>query len=287
MTTTGSPSSAARRAVSEASQSSSGRRWCESSRTNPALLRSCRRETSCPHRATRATEQRRVPLRDGPRALAIPRPEPPGQLSVTAPGQRDEALRVLREQRLREPGDAPSCPPGSPATRAGTGSASRSRHARAARGVARAGARRSPGGPPCGPRGGRAAGRAPGEDGRDGPPGREAPPGPPALVSPARPRAPRRHHDPARVRHRGVEQLDLDPDDRVQPSGLRGGREPDRAVEALVVRDREPGQAQLHGPRDEVVRRGRAVQEREVAVAVQLGVRECGHGAISGGGREG
>ena len=67
----------------------------------------------------------------------------------------------------------------------------------------------------------------------------------------------------------------------MQPGGLGRGREPDRAVQALVVGDREDGRPELDRPRDEVVGRRGAVEEREVAVAVELGV--SGHERVSGG----
>ena len=51
----------------------------------------------------------------------------------------------------------------------------------------------------------------------------------------------------------GVDQLDLDPDHRAQPGRLGGGREPDRAVQALVVRDRRARPARAPRP----ARRGR------------------------------
>ena len=89
------------------------------------------------------------------------------------------------------------------------------------------------------------------------------------------------HDDAARVRDAGVEQLDLEPQDRVQPGGLGRGREPDRAVQALVVGDRERRHPELDRPRDEVVGRRGAVEEREVAVTVELGV--SGHETVSGG----
>ncbi len=69
------------------------------------------------------------------------------------------------------------------------------------------------------------------------------------------------HDDRAGVRHRRIEQLDLDPDHRVQPRLAGGVREPDRAVEALVVGDRESGQAQLDGAGDQLIGRGGAVEE--------------------------
>ncbi len=64
----------------------------------------------------------------------------------------------------------------------------------------------------------------------------------------------------------------------MQPDRLGGADEPDRAVQARVIRDGQAGQAQLHGPLDQVVGRGRAIEEREVRVAVELGVRGGCHG---------
>ena len=50
-----------------------------------------------------------------------------------------------------------------------------------------------------------------------------------------------------------------------------------------MVGDGQPGQPELHGPRDEVVRGRGSVEEREVAVTVQLGVGGMGHATVSGG----
>ena len=66
----------------------------------------------------------------------------------------------------------------------------------------------------------------------------------------------------------------------MQPRRLRGADEPDRPVQPVVVGDGQPGQAQLDGPFDQVVRRGRAIEEREVGVAVELGVRDGCHGSL-------
>ena len=90
----------------------------------------------------------------------------------------------------------------------------------------------------------------------------------------------RRDDDPVRVRDGRIEQLDLEPDDRVEPGRLGRGDEPDRPVQAGVVRDGQPGQAQLDGPLDQVVGRRRAVEEREVRVAVEFGVRGLCHGSL-------
>jgi hypothetical protein len=98
------------------------------------------------------------------------------------------------------------------------------------------------------------------------------------LVSEARSprpgrRAPGRDDDAGGIRGRRVEQLDLDADDGMESHGPRCGREPDSTVEALVIRDCEPGQAELNGTLDQLVGRRRPVEEREVRVAMQLGER--------------
>jgi hypothetical protein len=84
--------------------------------------------------------------------------------------------------------------------------------------------------------------------------------------------ATRRDHDPVRVRDERVAQLDLDPEDRPQPDLLARRRRADDPVEALVIGDAEPGQAELDRPLGQLVRRRRAVEEREVRVAVELRV---------------
>jgi len=70
----------------------------------------------------------------------------------------------------------------------------------------------------------------------------------------------------------GVDELDLDPDDRADAHRLRFGREADHAIEAPEVGDREPGQAELDRPADEILDRRGAVEEREVRTAVKLRV---------------
>ena len=66
----------------------------------------------------------------------------------------------------------------------------------------------------------------------------------------------------------------------MEPGGLGRADEADRPVEPGMVRDGQPGQPQLDGPLDEVVRRGRPVEEREVGVAMEFGVRGLGHGSL-------
>ncbi len=83
-----------------------------------------------------------------------------------------------------------------------------------------------------------------------------------------------------RIGDRRIEQLDLDADDRVEPGRLGGAGEPDRAVEAVVVGDGQPGQPQLDGPFDQIVRCRGAIEEREVGVAVEFGVRGLCHGSL-------
>ncbi len=97
-------------------------------------------------------------------------------------------------------------------------------------------------GRPAGPRGGRAGtGEEPGGGG--------LPPGAPA-------RAPaRRDHEPVGIQGGGIEQLDLHAHEGMQADLPGRGREAHRPVEALVVGDGQPGQAQLHGSLDEVIGR--------------------------------
>ena len=78
-----------------------------------------------------------------------------------------------------------------------------------------------------------------------------------ADAPPRRPRSARRDDDPVRVRDHGVAQLDLEPDDRVEPDRLGRADETDHAIQAVVVRDGQPGQPEFDGPLDEVVRRAR------------------------------
>jgi hypothetical protein len=56
----------------------------------------------------------------------------------------------------------------------------------------------------------------------------------------ARPRG--RDDDAGRIRHDRIEQLDLETDDRMEPDGFGCADEPDRAIEAVVVRDGQSGQ---------------------------------------------
>ena len=91
----------------------------------------------------------------------------------------------------------------------------------------------------------------------------------------ARPARP--DHDLVGIRDGRVQQLDLETDHRVEPGRLGRVDETDRAVQPGVIGDGQPGEPQLDRSIDELVGRGRAVEEREVGVAVELGVTELSH----------
>ena len=276
--------------VSATSQSSSGSRWCWSSRTKPASAMRMARRTGPAARTAPAyrSATARAPSRS-------PDPQPPRELAVAAARQRDQALRVLREQRVGEPrhplGAGQVRPADQPA------------QAPIARRVAREQHEVRPALRLADPaqvllherRDGRAAGPARAAAGAAGPPAaatratacrRRRAPMPAAgwaarrrgarAPSTERPAAGRRQPRAGTTIPPGsgderVEQLHLEPDDGGARLPRRG-REPDRAVEALVVGDGE----RRSGPARRPARRGRRaprpVEEREVAVAVELGV---------------
>ena len=66
----------------------------------------------------------------------------------------------------------------------------------------------------------------------------------------------------------------------MQADGLGRPDEADRAVQPGVVGDGQPGQPQLDGPLDQVVRGRGPIEEREVGVAVELGVGSRCHGSL-------
>jgi hypothetical protein len=59
--------------------------------------------------------------------------------------------------------------------------------------------------------------------------------------------------DSDRIGDGRIEQLDLDPDDRMKPDGLGRRDEPDDAVQTLMIGDGETAQSELDGPLDEIV----------------------------------
>lgn len=121
-------------------------------------------------------------------------------------------------------------------------------------------------------------------------PGRPRP-GRQTLVNPGRPLTPilasganawpagttRTDHDLIRVWDGGVQQLDLEADHRMEPGRLGRVDEADRAIQPGMIGDGQRGETKLHGSIDELVGCGCAVEEREVGVAVELGVTELSH----------
>ena len=225
-------------------------------------------------------EQRRIPFRDRPGTGPVAHPQAPEQLPVATPGEGHEPLRLLGQQRLaearhalraghvrlrHEPAEAP------PATRR-PGEQHEMRSATPVADPAQVLLHRLAMARQAGPSGSRAS--------RHAVLGRHRSAAPRHRRSrPARSPGPSRDdHDPAGIRDGRIEQSDLQPDDRMQADGLGGAHEPDGAVQSRVVRDGQAGQTQLHGPLDQVVGRGRTVEEREVRVAVELGVRGGCHG---------
>jgi hypothetical protein len=93
---------------------------------------------------------------------------------------------------------------------------------------------------------------------------------PASAASPRR--SPGGDDDPMRVRDDRVEQLDLGPDDRMDTGRLCRRREPDDAVETLVVGDSQARQAKPDRSFNELVGGRRPVEKREVRVAMELGI---------------
>ncbi len=233
-----------------------------------------------------APEERRVPLRDGARARPVAHPQAARELPVAAAGERDEALGVLGQQRLAEPrhrlraGHVRSRdePAQAPPPDRGPGE---QHEMRAAAALADASQilldRLAMTGQPLtlGPR--------PRGDALDDGIGEERC----GILRPAGPSPgpARRHHDGARIRHGRVQQLDLQPDDRMQADGLGRPDEADRPVQPGMVGDGQPGQPQLDGPLDQVVRGRGPIEEREVGVAVEFGVGSGCHESLRSHGR--
>jgi hypothetical protein len=197
---------------------------------------------------------------------------------VTTPRERHETLRVLGEERLRDPGcrlrpgevrprDEPAEAP-VPDPVAGeqdeVGAALRRTDAavvlpdRLAMAGEAGPVRLRTGGKPA------PGGRQRGDGGH------------PAVVAGRRTAC--RDHQPEGIRYERIDQLHLDADDGMEPGLLGGGGEPDDPVEALTVGDGERREAQLDGPRNEVRRGGGTVEEGEAGVRVELGIGRRGHG---------
>ncbi len=229
-------------------------------------------------------EEPRIPFRGGVRPGPIPDPQPPGDLALAATGKRHQPVRVPGQQLLAEArhgfraGEVRPTHQAAEAAIAGRVPGQQD-EVRAALPLAHA--------PKI------LFDRVPmaGEPGavRAWPGGQAVAPWPfPGEWHRTRQRAApwptRRHDDPRRIGRRRVQQLDLDPDDRPQPRLLGRGRKADHAVQAAVVRDRQAGEPQLHGAPDQLVRRRGAVEERELSVAVELGVE--GHRRLGWFGRQ-
>jgi len=89
-----------------------------------------------------------------------------------------------------------------------------------------------------------------------------------------------RDNDAGRVGHDRVQQLDLETDDRMDPDSLGRANETDRAIQTVMVRDGQPGQPKFDGSLDQVVGRGCPIEEREIGVAMEFGVRGLCHGSL-------
>jgi len=70
------------------------------------------------------------------------------------------------------------------------------------------------------------------------------------------------------VTARAVGDVDLAADDRLDPRGVGGVVELDRAEHVSVIGERERGHLHRGGARDQTVETARAVQERVVAVVM-------------------
>ena len=240
-------------------------------------------EEAAAGRPVASPEDRRVPLRDRSCPGPIAHPQATDQLPVAAPGQGDQALGVLRQERLAEarhalrPGHVRlrDEPAQAPPAHLGSGQQDEMGPATSLADPAQVLLDRLAMAGQPGTLGSRPDGEALGHVRRGG---TGAAPRSPGTSRPPRPA--RADHTLVRVRHGRVQQLDLEADDRMQPHGLRRTHEPDRAVQPRVVRDGQAGQAELDGPCHEVVGRGRPIEEREVGVAVELGVRDGCHGSL-------
>ena len=228
-----------------------------------------------------APEPGRIPLGDGARPGPIADPQPARQLPVATTRQRNDALVVLGQERLADAGDglgpgqvgmrqqpaqAPPAhlgadqqhqvrPPG-----ALTDAAEVLLHRIAMPGQSGT-VRTRPGGPTLDDE--RAVGcqRLPGSS-------------PPTTG---------RHDHATGIGNGRIDELDLHADDGVEAGVLGRPDEPDRPVQAVVVGGGQAGQTQLHGPRDQLVRSRGAIEEREVGMRVQLGVRDGRHGSLRSG----
>ncbi len=236
-------------------------------------------EEAAASRAVAASEQGRVTHRDSPCPSPIADTQPARHLPFAAAGQSDQALAVLGQECLAEPGHALGSGQVGPRDEPAEASpanlrASQQDEVRTA-------------GPLTDPSQILLDGVA-----MTGEPGlRWTWPGRHALPDQVRPRAgsglpiarapapwpARPNHHLCGVRDRRVQQLDLEADHGMDPGSLGGAHEANRAIEPGVVRDGHPRKPDLDSPIDQFVRRGRTIEEREVGVAMELGVADLGH----------
>lgn len=59
--------------------------------------------------------------------------------------------------------------------------------------------------------------------------------------------------------------------------------ETDHAIQTGMVRDGQPGQPEFDRPLNQDVRRGGAIEEREIGVAMEFGIRDLNHGSLRSG----
>ena len=242
-------------------------------------------EEAARRRSVATPEDRGVELRHRPGARPIADPQPASDLPVATTRQRDDALVLLLEQRVAEPrhglGPGQVRARDEPAQAAPADRAARQQHeVRTAcpladpahvllDRIAMPGQLRALGS---------RAGRSALHDRRLARRG---------VGSAASGPTPWRDHDRGGIRHRRVAQLDLRPDDPVQSCLLGGAHEPDGSVQAVAVRDSQPGQALGDGSLDQIVGRRSPVQERKIGMGMELGVWDDRHGGRSGRGAGG
>ena len=218
----------------------------------------------------------------GPRPVPIADPQPPRDLAVATARQGHEPVRVLGEQRVIEPGHGlrpgevgPRHEPAqAPVADRITGEQDQVRAALRLADPATVLLDRLAMTGQTGPLRSRPIRLPVAGYGLTGSRDRPAERDPLDRPAPAAPpdRSARRHHHPIRIAADRVAQLHLDPEDGPQPRVLVGGLAADDAVEALVVGHREPAQTELGRPLGQLVRRRGTVEEREVGVAVELGI---------------
>jgi hypothetical protein len=214
-----------------------------------------------------------------PRPRPIAHPQAPRDLALATAGQGDEPLRMSRQEGLVEPGHR--LRPGEVRPRQDPTQASIAGHIPGEQDEMRSTLRLADPAPVLLDRfavarqprprrarpirltilGGRVHGRERVARTRTSAPSAAAPDGPPG-----------RHGHAIWVRDDRVAQLELDAEDR-QEAGLFDRRlGADDAVEALVIGHPEPEEAQLGGSLGQLVGRRSTIEEREVRVAVELGV---------------